>query len=203
MSDNKDVSYSQGDDEEYTSEDEYQEDDGSSSEEEIGVTLENEKGNAMKQTKKNISDLGGEKKSNSELKDIDKKNKSLKSPKSKEARIKQYTSKIGESGIMHIMSGEVTDAAKLLEITKSDMGGFKPKSPVKFKPVVWDDNMLKNSVPQQPNINTEDVQSGKVLEPEVAGDDSLPSHEDNDDLSMLEPKPTSTPKVVNSRQNLF
>ena len=128
----------------------------------------------MKQAKKNISDLDGDKKSKSELKDIDKKNKSLKSPKSKEARIKQYTNKIGESGIMYTMSGEVTDAAKLLEITKSDMGSFKPKSPVKFKPVVWDDNMLKNSVPQQPNINTEDVQSGKVLEPEVAGDDSLP-----------------------------
>ena len=42
----------------------------------------------MKQTKKNISDLDGDKKSKSELKDIDKKNKSLKSPKSKEARIK-------------------------------------------------------------------------------------------------------------------
>ena len=43
VSDNKDVSYSQGNDEEYTSEDEYQEDNGSSSEEEISVTLKNEK----------------------------------------------------------------------------------------------------------------------------------------------------------------
>ena len=128
-------------------------------------------------------------------KDIDQKNRSLKSPKSKETQMKEYTSKICESRITYKISGQVADVAKMMEGTQSDMGGFKPKSPVKFTPVVWNNTMLQNSAQQQPLLSTEYVQSANVEEPEVLDNESLPLYEENDDLLTLEPKSTSPPKV--------
>ena len=194
ITDSKDISYSQGDDDEYTSEDNNNPD-GNYSEDEIIVSSKAEKGNPKKTLEIVLSELDGNPKRKSEMKDVAKKNKSLKSPKSKETQIKEYTSKIDENGITYMISGQVSDVAKLMEVSKSDMGGFKPRSPVKFTSVMWNDTMLKNSSQQQPVISTEDVQSADIVQPEVIDDELLPSHEEHDNLLTLEPKSTSTPKV--------
>ena len=89
----------------------------------------------------------------------------------------------------------MADVAKMMEVTQSDICGFKPKSPVKFTPVVWNNTMLQDSAQQQPLLSTEYVQSANVEEPEVLDNESLPLYEENDDLLTLEPKSTSPSKV--------